>query len=112
MAPVSPFVPNAETPVSTPLIYQFPFLIVTSELVPSTPSLPFVTVNCVFVPSVNVIVYVSTKPTVFVFVILEIPLPVSPLTPSADLPESTPSINHFPSCIVITGVCPSSPFSP
>ena len=41
-------------------------------------SLPFVTVNVVVVPSVKYIVYVSTKPSAFVSLILDIPFPVSP----------------------------------
>ena len=44
--------------------------------------------------------------------ILEIPLPVSPFKPCAACKVLTPSIYQYPSWIVITGVCPSSPGTP
>ena len=60
----------------------------------------------------NVIVYVSVKPSVFVSLILDIPFPVSPFKPSANTFVFTPSIYQYPPWIVITGVCPSFPASP
>ena len=44
--------------------------------------LPLETSNVVVLPFVNVIVYVSTKPLVDVFVIEEIPFPVKPVGPT------------------------------
>ena len=125
--PVSPFNPIADLPVSTPSICQLPFSIVITGVCPSfpgipwipwipwapvAPSLPFVTVKVVVWPFVKVIVYVSTKPSVDVLIILDIPFPVSPFNPIADLPVSTPSIYQLPFSIVITGVWPSLPGSP
>ena len=74
--------------------------------------LPFVTVKVVVWPFVNVIVYVSIKPSVFVSLILEMPFPVSPFRPIADLPVLMPSICQLPFSIVITGVWPSFPGIP
>ena len=48
-------------------------------------SSPFVTVNVVVFPFVYVIVYVSTKPLVAVFVMLCIPFPVAPVCPGSPL---------------------------
>ena len=56
--------------------------------------------------------YISIKPSVLVNLILDIPFPVSPFNPIADLPVSTPSIYQLPFSIVITGVWPSLPGIP
>lgn len=51
----------------------------------TSPSSPFVIVNVVVFPFVYVIVYVSTNPTVPVFVIVAIPFPVAPTLPVSPL---------------------------
>ena len=103
-------------PVSTPSIIQFPFVPTTISGVwpssPLSPFSPFLITNDVVVPFVNVIVYVSIRPSESVFLIDEIPLPVSPLI-FEGFKVSTPSITQFPfSPIVIIGVWPSLPFIP
>ena len=83
-----------------------------SPCIPSIPSFPFVTVKIVVLPSVNVIVYISFNPSLDVFSIDEMPLPISPFINEV-LPVSSPSIYQLPfSPMVITGVWPSFPGSP